>query len=111
MSQHGDAKVARRRAILKENENFFAYLDAPFMKTYPKLMKDLRAGVNALFPDLNISQISVWGELFGGIHVVDGTDLNTRNFKPVQNEIQYCPDINWVAYDISYRVEGSEEND
>ena len=109
ITQHGDVKVARRRAVLKENENFFSHLDAQFMKTYPKLMKDLHADILTRFPDLKICQVSVWGELFGGVYVVNGEDLNTKNMKQVQTEIQYCPHIDWIGYDISYRVEGSED--
>lgn len=40
-----------------------------------------------------------------GKYVVDGNDLNTKKMKPIQLEIQYCPGIEWIAYDISYRIE------
>ena len=59
-------KVARRRAFLHENENFFCYRDSEFMKTYPDKMKDVYKSVVEKFPEKNIKQVSIWGELFGG---------------------------------------------
>jgi len=97
--------VARRRAVLTDNENFFSHQEADFMKTYPSLMKELYADVVNMFPDLNVCQVSVWGELFGGRYVIDGQNQNQNRFKPVQTEIQYCGHIEWIAYDISYRVQ------
>lgn len=104
-----NVQAARRRAVLSENENFFSHLDADFMKTSPDKMKRIYGEVEKLFPEANGSQVSVWVELFGGVYVVDGVDTNSGNFKHVQTEIQYCPHIEWIAYDISYRTVGNHD--
>lgn len=69
VNDEGTVKPARRRAILKENENFFAYREAEFITTAPEKMKKIFAEVVKRFPNKNISQVSIWGELFGGTYV------------------------------------------
>ena len=44
------------------------------------------------------------------MYVVDGENLNQKNYKPVQLEVQYCPQIEWIAYDISFRTEEDNKN-
>ena len=59
-------KIARRRAILADDESFFNYQRAEFMKTYPEKMKEVFSAICKLYPVKNICQVSVFGELFGG---------------------------------------------
>jgi len=61
-----EVKVARRRAFLVKNENFFAHLDAKFMKDLPEKMKTVYQHVLKQYPDKEITQVTVWGEIFGG---------------------------------------------
>lgn len=97
-------KAARRRAFLTENENFFNHLDAEFMKTCPDKMKELFSAIVKKYPEKNITQVSVWGEIFGGAYMVGGKNLQEdKRISPIQLEVQYTPTIEWVAYDISYK--------
>ena len=62
-------EVARRRGLLKKDENFFNYLDAEFMKTYPNIMKEVFPAVCDVMQRKDIIQVSIYGELFGGIQI------------------------------------------
>ena len=43
------------------------------------------------------------------MYVVDGNNLSPDKCKPVQTEVQYTPEIDWIAYDISYKTEEDPE--
>ncbi|XP_057316468.1 RNA-editing ligase 1, mitochondrial-like [Hydractinia symbiolongicarpus] len=106
-SFHTDGKTvrtARRRALLDRGENFFNYLSGDFMKTQPEKMNDVFRVVCSLYPEKQIIQVSVYGELFGGKYIVNGKALHNAAMTPIQPQIQYSPNIEWNAYDISYRT-------
>ncbi|XP_066910287.1 RNA-editing ligase 2, mitochondrial-like isoform X2 [Clytia hemisphaerica] len=104
-----EVKVARRRDFLNENENFFNHLDAEFMRTYPEKMRQVFEDVVKRYTDKQIKHITVWGEIFGGHYKVDGETLKgVKKCSPVQLEVLYTPNIEWVAYDISYKTADSE---
>ena len=63
-------KPARRRAILNEGESFFCYKDGEFMKTIEQKMRMIYDEIIKRFPEKNIFQVSVYGELFGGEYFV-----------------------------------------
>uniref|UniRef100_A0A7M5UZH0 RNA ligase (ATP) n=1 Tax=Clytia hemisphaerica TaxID=252671 RepID=A0A7M5UZH0_9CNID len=104
-----EVKVARRRDFLNENENFFNHLDAEFMRTYPEKMRQVFEDVVKRYTDKQIKHITVWGEIFGGLYEVDGETLKgAKKCSPVQLEVLYTPNIEWVAYDISYKTTDSK---
>merc|ERR1719427_1730318 len=77
------------------------------MKTYSEKMNGVYNSVVEILPtEPKVFQVSIWGELFGGTYVVNGEELAEGKMDPVQKEISYCPHIEWVAYDISYRTKG-----
>jgi len=41
--------------------------------------------------------------------VVGDKNLAEHKSKPVQTEVQYSPEIDWVAYDISYKTKENPE--
>ena len=43
--------------------------------------------------------------------MVDGENFADKETKPVQMEVQYTPDINWVAFDISYTTKADSQKD
>jgi len=100
-------RVARRRDFLQSRENFYNYLTASFYEFTPDKIKNVFRNLEKLFPDEELIQVSVYGELFGGKYIVDGKDMNTTNQKPIQQEIQYCPMIDWMAFDISYTTKNA----
>ena len=61
-----EVKIARRRAFLENNESFFNYQNAEFMTTYPERVKGVFEMVQNLKEGINIGQVTVFCELFGG---------------------------------------------
>eukprot|EP00794_Sanderia_malayensis_P006659 gene6659-7411_t len=74
---------------------------AEFFKDLPEKITEIFKEVQKLKCDVNVGQVIVFGELFGGKYV--HPDLKATKGKPVQIEIQYCPDIKLITYDIAYR--------
>ncbi|XP_057316463.1 RNA-editing ligase 1, mitochondrial-like isoform X2 [Hydractinia symbiolongicarpus] len=106
-SFHTDGKTvrtARRRGLLDNGVNFFNCLTADFMKKQPEKMNDAFRAVCSLHPEKEIVQVSVYGELFGGKYIVNGKALHKKNIGPIQHQVQYSPNIEWNAFDISYRT-------
>ncbi|XP_002164527.3 RNA-editing ligase 2, mitochondrial [Hydra vulgaris] len=97
-------QIGRRRDFLMEGENFFNHITASFMNDYPEKMKTIYRMVETS-TGKQIKQVSIYGELFGGYYSNVPTNGNQ---KPIQKEIQYCPDVRWCAFDIGYRTQFEE---
>lgn len=92
---------ARRRDFLKANEGFYNFRKADFMKDLPEKVNKIFKKVQELITNHEISQVIVFGELFGGSY--NHPDVGKVKGKPVQMEIQYCPDLRFCAFDIGYK--------
>eukprot|EP00112_Aurelia_sp_Birch-Aquarium-sp1_P014386 Seg3103.1 transcript_id=Seg3103.1/GoldUCD/mRNA.D3Y31 product="RNA-editing ligase 2 mitochondrial" protein_id=Seg3103.1/GoldUCD/D3Y31 len=62
---------------------------------------DIFKSVKEVLNDGEICHVIVYGELFGGKY--EHPNVQKKKTKPVQMEIQYCPDIRFYGYDIAYR--------
>ena len=58
---------ARRRDFLKANEGFYNFRKADFMKDLPEKVNKIFKKVQELITNHEISQVIVFGELFGGM--------------------------------------------
>ena len=59
-------KFARRRDFLKENEGFYSYKGADFMKGFCDKALHIYKRVQELNCDKEIAQVVIYGEIFGG---------------------------------------------
>ena len=94
-----EVKFARRSAFLKEDEKFY---------NYHLISEDLKEKTLGLFAEINknsdmfneeITDISVFGELFGGSF--DHPDIEKLNMKGIQKGIFYSPTVEFMAFDLS----------
>ena len=95
-----DVKFAKRTSILAENEQFY---------DYPELLARYKDRVLKLFDNIkvkypNVSQISVFGEMFGGLYPHDGVNAK-RNVSLIQKGVCYTPEHEFYGFDI-YLLEG-----
>ena len=95
-----DVKFAKRTSILAENEQFY---------DYPELLARYKDRVLKLFDNIkvkypNVSQISVVGEMFGGLYPHDGVNAK-RNVSLIQKGVCYTPEHEFYGFDI-YLHEG-----
>lgn len=81
---------SRRSAILEEGENFFNY-----QKLAPELEKCILQ-LKKIIPFSLTSEVSVYGELFGGGFYKD----QVQGAKRVQSGVEYHPDIKFMAFDV-----------
>ena len=65
-----ECKFARRRDFLKENEGFYSYKKAEFMKDLPEKMIEIYRRVQAMVDGKEITQVIVFGEVFGGMFCI-----------------------------------------
>lgn len=106
----GTIKYAKRTSEIKEGERFF-HFETILNSTIPKI-QELFPLIQADRPTL--TQIQVYGELFGGIFPSEET-YKSGNIKcvshgiPVQKGIYYSPDIHFIAFDIHVACEATEE--
>lgn len=90
-------KFAKRKALLKPSEDFFAY---------QTIQQELRDKAIAIF-DLvkqqvpTIEYISLYGELFGGAYP-HGNITPNPNFQPIQTGVYYSTNIEFSAFDLAY---------
>ena len=84
---------AKRKNIIKDNENFFGYVDI-LEDTFPKI-KLICEEVYKIKP--TSKYIYIYGELFGGSY----PNIESK-YKPVQCGIYYSPLLHFYAFDISY---------
>jgi Rnl2 family RNA ligase len=91
----------RRTDILKDGESFFNYQYAVKKdeKTFVEIYNYLKNKYN------NITQIQIYGEIFGGNYPHPEIEKNTK-VSQVQKEIAYHPDVKFIVFDISYNYDG-----
>ena len=63
-----ECKFARRRDFLKENEGFYNYKKADFMKAFGEKAKHIFKRVQELLVGKEVAQVIIYGEVFGGKH-------------------------------------------
>ena len=61
-----ECKFARRRDFLKENEGFYNYKKADFMKDFPDKALQIYHRVQEWVSDKEVGQVILFGEIFGG---------------------------------------------
>lgn len=83
---------------------------------YSPAMKRLLDVVESAYPDLPISSITVFGELFGGLYrnhpipmkAVDGKHKG-KPCKPIQKQVLYADEIDFMAFDMMVQFEPASE--
>ena len=95
-----DVKFAKRTSILAEDEQFY---------DYPELLARYKDRVLKLFDNIKVrhpevTQISVFGEMFGGLYPHNGINAK-RNVSLIQKGVCYTPEHEFYGFDI-YLFEG-----
>lgn len=88
-------RMARRTAILGEEEPFFRYQE--LLEHYESAVCHVFNRLRGRYPKM--TSIAVYGELFGGGYPHPCVPLH-RQVKPVQKEIWYIPGYDFHAFDI-----------
>lgn len=87
----GQIMTGKRGSVLTPEDKFYGFQD--FAE------RNLKGGVigimDTLKKEMNINQVQVFGEFFGG-----GYDGYKSNVPKIQKGIQYCPDHEFYAFDI-----------
>lgn len=107
----GKLLVGRRTDFLKPEEYKNFYNVGPVIEKYRNIVSKIYKYI--LFGDKYIDNtmddtiydmeiikdktVTVFGELFGGLY--NGKSVGIKN--PVQREIQYCPHVDFIAFDIT----------
>lgn len=87
-------KYAKRNSFIEENDDFFGYKNI-LLDTLPKI-EDIISMINKEYNNDNeLSQIIIFGELFGGIY----PNIHTKT-KAVQKGVFYSPHLHFYAFDI-----------
>lgn len=93
-------KYAKRNSFIEENDEFFGYKEI-LQYTLPKIefiIKTLNQKYNN-----ELSQIIIFGELFGGIY----PNIHTKT-KAVQKGVFYSPHLHFYAFDIYVKTNNEE---
>ncbi len=85
-----EIRFARRNGFLTEGEKFYHYdtIVEKFEKNMKKLVEK--------FKEREYKTFTVFGEIIGGGYV----DVNLKGIRRVQNGIDYCHEIKFMAFDI-----------
>lgn len=82
---------ARRNDILNDDENFYSYKET--MNRYQNDIKRVWDIMKSLYDDLE--SLTIYGEYFGGYY-----NDNTIKQKPVQREVLYSNEYDFIPFDI-----------
>lgn len=90
---------AKRRGFLKPKESFFGH----------KLLTGIQDQVQAAFGIVkeqhpNLKYVYVYGEIFGGIYEHPEVPKQS-GVRPVQTEVQYCPQTEFYAFDLGLAMD------
>lgn len=97
-------RCAKRKAFLEPGDNFFQY--QTLVKKLQTQVKDAFALVRER--DSDVSQISIYGELFGGGY--PHPDVKPEpSVKLVQTGVYYAPNIEFYAFDIAVETGDNQE--
>lgn len=94
-------KYAKRNSFIEENDDFFGYKEI-LLYTLPKIEFIIQM-INKEYNN-ELSQIIIFGELFGGIY----PNMKTKA-KAVQKGVFYSPHLHFYAFDI-YIKKVNEDN-
>jgi len=89
-----EMKGARRRGVLKDDENFYGFQD---------LLKCYRPRIETLYERLGKKKFYLYGELIGGSPVErfeESESIRGTQRAPVQRGVFYCAHIDFWAFDI-----------
>jgi Rnl2 family RNA ligase len=86
-------KYAKRNSFIEENDDFFGYKEI-LPHTLPNIELIIKI-INEKYNNNTLSQIIVFGELFGGIY----PNMKTKA-KAVQKGVFYSPHLHFYAFDI-----------
>ena len=90
-----DVGFAKRTSMLVDGEQFYDYPE--LVARYRERVQKLFADIKARYPDLK--QISVFGEMFGGLYPHDGVQKE-RNVSLIQKGVCYTPRHEFYGFDI-----------
>lgn len=90
-----DVRFAKRTSMLADGEQFYDYPE--LLGRYKERVLNLFTNVNAKYPD--VKQISVFGEMFGGLYPHDGVQKE-RNMSLIQKGVYYTPGHEFYGFDI-----------
>ena len=62
-----ECKFGRRRDFLKDNEGFYNYKKTDFMKGFCDKALHIFKRVQEMIVDKEVSQVTIFGEIFGGV--------------------------------------------
>lgn len=90
-----EVQFAKRTSVLAEDEKFYEYPE--LVEAYRERVLSLYKRVKAKYPD--VTQISVFGELFGGRYPHKDVKVN-RRLSLIQKGVCYTPDHEFYGFDI-----------
>jgi len=92
-------RCAKRKAILQSEDRFFQF--QRIQERYEEKVLDLFSQMQA---KEEFKTLHLYGELFGGLYEHEEV-RNLPQVKPIQKGIQYCPDLEFYAFDILLKSE------
>jgi len=91
-----EVKCGRRQSYLGEDElNKFYGCDVIFNKYRNNVIELFNEQNRRYNGQLKMKTLQIFGELYGG-----GYEGYKSKTKPIQREVQYCPDVQFIAFDI-----------
>ena len=90
-----DVGFAKRTSMLAEGMQFYDYPE--LVARYKERVLKLFADIKARYPE--VTQISVFGEMFGGLYPHDGVHA-THKVSLIQKGVCYTPDHEFYGFDI-----------
>lgn len=96
----------KRSGLIEDNERCYNVQEC-----FEKIKPNVIALADYLAPIVanKLEIVRVFGEIFGGSYPHPDVPRNNKATK-VQKGVWYSPDNNWLAFDISYKLEGDPKN-
>jgi len=88
-------RFAKRTSVLEEGEQFYDYPE--LLERYRDRVLKLFGGIKAKYPE--VTHISVFGEMFGGLYPHDGVKARQK-VGLIQRGVCYTPDHEFYGFDI-----------
>ena len=88
-------RFAKRTSMLEDGEQFYDYPE--LVARYKERVLNLFSDIKTKYPEA--SQISVFGEMFGGLYTHDGVQKE-RNVSLIQKGVCYAPGHEFYGFDI-----------
>ena len=101
MTDGSEIIYSKRTSIIGEDASFFSWQKAFDKEKDEKKVKEIYKHIKGLYK--NVSQITIHGELFGGVYPHKEVKKET-NIKKVQKDVYYSPKTNFLAFDVSYII-------